>query len=247
MQLIRFFAIIYLLIGTLCLNGTIHQDKPENPNLKSDELTSIQPHHIYKNIIFDMGGVLISFNPKTIVESLFSGNQDIISKLSMVHHLTEWRELDRRALPTGDLLKSLALRVDLPLSIIEQFYQAVVFNCSTLLEDGISLLKELKSKGYRIFLLSNMGPEVYENVVVKNGFLELCDGGVFSFQTKSVKPEPEIYKSLLETYQLKAEECLFIDDIEGNIKVANELGIDGIVYKNSQDTRIQLHEKGILA
>lgn len=217
--------------------------KQNNGNLKA---VFYQTHHCYKNIIFDMGGVLISFNPKEVVESLFGDNQDIISKLSTVHNLPEWRELDRRTQPTEDLLKSLAQRLDLPLSVIEKFYQAILYNNHTLLKDGISLLKELKAKGYRIFLLSNMGPETYENVVIKNGFMELCDGGVFSFQTKSVKPESNIYQTLLTTYQLKAEECLFIDDIETNITAANELGIDGIVYSSHQNAQLQLQEKGVL-
>ena len=88
----------------------------------------------------------------------------------------------------------------------------------------LDLIKELKSKGYNVYLLSNINSYTTENVA-RSGLFELVDGYILSYQVHQVKPYEGIYKTLLEKYNLTANECLFIDDNPNNIVTGNKLGI----------------------
>ena len=86
------------------------------------------------------------------------------------------------------------------------------------------MIKSLKDKNYKIFLLSNINPYTHESIK-KSGIFEIIDGYVFSYQEHKVKPYISIYKTLLERYSLIPSESVFIDDNIENIRTGNSLGI----------------------
>lgn len=95
-------------------------------------------------------------------------------------------------------------------------------------------IKSLKAQGYNVYLLSNYGKTAFEAARDYNrlSFLPLVDGGVISYEVQKVKPEPGIYTALLEKYNLKAQECIFLDDRADNIAAAEALGFHGITVDN---------------
>jgi len=115
----------------------------------------------------------------------------------------------------------------------------------TPLQEGLNILYAVKQKGYKTYILSNMGEGSHKQIMHFD-FLKEFDGSIFSYQVKLCKPEPEIYLKLLETYNLKPNECLFIDDFEPNIKGAHNVGIDGILCSNHDFVLGEMHRLNIL-
>ncbi len=86
----------------------------------------------------------------------------------------------------------------------------------------------LKDKGYRIYLLSNYSRELFEAHTKGVCFMDYLDGRIVSYEVHCIKPQPEIYKCLLDKYGLKADECIFFDDREENVKGAEDMGINAV-------------------
>jgi len=108
------------------------------------------------------------------------------------------------------------------------------------IQEMIELFHEVKAKGCKAFILSNMPQEMYQELSAAHEFLSQADGHVISYEAKAVKPMPQIYRILLERYALKPEECLFIDDLEDNILAAKRCGISGIVCRSPQQVRKEM-------
>ncbi len=98
----------------------------------------------------------------------------------------------------------------------------------------------LKTAGYKLYCITNFTPAGYEQCYESISFIERFDGCVFSFREGIVKPDPEIYKTLLRRYNLIAEECVFIDDTEENVLSAQKLGMEGIVFTGYEDAAARL-------
>ncbi len=106
----------------------------------------------------------------------------------------------------------------------------------TIKSDTVEFLKELKKQGFKIYILSNLSEDTYKFVSQFN-FFNFVDGGIYSYELHICKPDKEIYKKLLEKYNLEAKETIFIDDIFDNIKSANELGINAIQFTTLDEVR----------
>jgi len=109
-----------------------------------------------------------------------------------------------------------------------------------LMPETLPLMDELRAQGYPLFCLSNMPVEHYQHLTKIYDFWDKFAGIVISGQAKMVKPEPEIYQYLLNTYQLEPSTCIFIDDSPPNIEAAQSLGINGIVFTDVQSCRQEL-------
>ena len=95
------------------------------------------------------------------------------------------------------------------------------------------LIRWFRDRGYRIYYLSNYSEGLYEMTKDRLSFIETFDGGVFSWQEKCIKPDPQIYRILLDRYQIDPARALFFDDIEENAAAACREGIHGIVFTPS--------------
>lgn len=180
---------------------------------------------MYKNIIFDLGGVMVDFDPKTYLVDRFC-NAEVEEQVSqLTFESEEWKLLD-----AGLITRSEAnLRM---LARAKEYGRA--FEVQGVLDDWMHILRprrrmqelvrKLKSRGYCVYYLSNI-PEDVLALLMERDFKGLFDGGVASCEVKINKPDPRIYQALLDKYQLKADECIFIDDRADNIKAASLLGL----------------------
>ena len=180
---------------------------------------------MYKNIIFDLGGVMVDFDPKTYLVDRFC-NAEVEEQVSqLTFESEEWKLLD-----AGLITRSEAnLRM---LARAKEYGRA--FEVQGVLDDWMHILRprrrmqtlveQLKQHGYCVYYLSNI-PEDVLALLMERDFKGLFDGGVASCEVKINKPDPRIYRALLDKYQLKADECIFIDDRADNIKAASLLGL----------------------
>ena len=194
---------------------------------------------MYKNIIFDLGGVMVDFDPKTYLVDRFC-NAEVEEQVSqLTFESEEWKLLD-----AGLITRSEAnLRM---LARAKEYGRA--FEVQGVLDDWMHILRprrrmqelvrKLKSRGYCVYYLSNIPEDVLE-LLTARGVLDQFDGGVASCEVHINKPDARIYQALLDKYSLKADECVFIDDNLANVQAAFALGFAGIQMKDSVGTLVR--------
>ena len=194
-----------------------------------------------QNIIFDLGGVLIEWNPLDVI-SRFSPDPDVQSILMQgIFEHPDWAEKDRGGFTEAEGIHRSAHRTGFSVEKITSLMVAIR-DSLTLMADTLPLIDEFRSQGYPIYCLSNMPVEHYQHLKQLYDFWDRFDGIVISGMVKMVKPEPEIYQYLLSKYQLEPSTCVFIDDSPKNIEVARSLGINGIIFTNVHSCRLELRE-----
>ena len=196
-----------------------------------------------RNLIMDMGNVLIRFDPEEILTRIgITEEADRQLMLREIFHAPEWAQMDWGNLTEADT--EAAVRARIPERLHEAAHRAI-FGWDQVMDPipGMAgLVQDCKRAGLRIYLLSNASfrqPEYWPHIPGS----ELFDGTVISAFEHCVKPSPEIYRRLLERFQLKPEECLFVDDMEVNVAGAAAVGMQ--TFRFDGDTillrrRIQL-------
>lgn len=200
---------------------------------------------MYKNIIFDIGNVLLSFEPKEYMKTKIKIREENIEKLFNEIFLSEeWLMLDR-----GTIEEPMAIEriIERNAELSEDIKTVFKDWCSILvpIPKTVELLKSLKSKGYNIYYLSNFHDLAFKDVTNKNEFFNLFDGGVVSYEEKLLKPEEEIYKRLIERYNLIPEETIFVDDTKVNVEAAKKLGIRAFVFESPEKFEEDLRKLNI--
>jgi len=181
-----------------------------------------------KNIIFDLGNVLISFRPSEYFDKNNYPENFKARILSDIFDSKEWQMLDKGEITTHEVIEAIALKSSLKREEIAHIFKLrkeLLFP----IDQNVRLLPELRKQGFRLYFLSNFPLDLFEEVKTGYYFFKHFDGGVISAQAKFTKPHSRIYEILLEKYSLMPEECLFIDDIEINVKAAEAVGMKGLV------------------
>ncbi len=195
-------------------------------------------------IIFDIGNVLASFRWKDLFHELgFTGEAFERIAAATVLHPTMWNEFDRSFMSDEEIIARCIERAP----EYEKEIRLLFSKTELLVEEyaySREWVQELKERGFRVYLLSNYGKTSFEAARDKGrlSFLPLVDGGVISYEVKIVKPEPGIYEALLQKYNLKAEECVFLDDRQDNIAAAEKLGFHGIIVESYGQAAAELNQ-----
>lgn len=197
-----------------------------------------------KNLVFDIGGVLVDWNPRYYFESYFGGDKEKMEYfLKNVCGANMCKILD-----FGTPLEEAEALVSGQFPEWSKEIHEYVVHWEEPISGEIAgmreLLQELKSQGYRLFALTNWSDIIFSKVRKKYGIFSLFEDIVVSGAEHLLKPEPEIYHCLLSRDGLKAEECAFIDDRAENVEGAKAVGMKGIVFEGPEKLREAL-SKGI--
>ena len=191
-----------------------------------------------KNIIFDFGGVLVDWNPRYLYKDHFQNENEMEHFLKNIC-TEEWNiEQDGgRTLSEGTIL----LQKKFPEfhSIIQLFYDKWEVMLKGDIAETVALLYKLKTK-YKIYGLTNWSAETISVAYKRFPFFKEFDGIVVSGEEKMIKPNPQIYHLLLDRYNLKAENTIFIDDNIHNIKAAEKIGLYAIYFENPSQLETRL-------
>ena len=183
-----------------------------------------------RNIVFDIGKVLLGFPAMDYLISLFGGEK-AVRIADAVFGTGYWHELDRAVLSEEEILELFySAAPDLKAEIREAYDR--IGECVTKREWPAGLIDSLKEKGYGVYFLSNMSEHVKASNPAAFDFVTRMDGGIWSCDVKAIKPGTDIYKCLFEKYGLVPEECLFIDDHWENVAVGKKFGMKGIVFRD---------------
>jgi putative hydrolase of the HAD superfamily len=194
-----------------------------------------------KNIVFDLGNVLISFRPSEFFNKKNYPENIKTKILSDIFGSKEWGMLDNGEISTPEAINAIALKSSLKKEEI-----AHIFNLRTELmfplDQNVRLLPELKKQGFRLYFLSNFPMDIFEEIKTGYYFFKYFDGGVISAEAKFSKPDSRIYEILLEKNSLIPGECLYIDDLEINVKAAKAAGMKGLVTFGSQEISKEIED-----
>jgi len=193
-----------------------------------------------KNIVFDLGRVLIKFEPKEYTEKNVpeEKREDFYNG---IFGSDEWQMLDRGTLSYEDAKKIFKERVSGVDKEIDRLFDADLFEILQPIEENVKLLPELKEK-YNLYILSNFHQPAFEHIFKKYDFFRLFDGHTVSCYYYLLKPEKEIYDTLIEKFNLIPEETVFIDDTKVNIEACEKEGIRGIHLPDYTELEQKLEE-----
>ena len=188
------------------------------------------------DIILDMGNVLLEWNKDKILRSVVKTEKDYMILDKAIFQSGLWERLDLGTLTREELVLKVVSMIG---SIYQEKVQEVVWNWPSYIEiytEVFPLLVRLKEKGHRIFVLSNTSPVFYELLEEQLSPLnEILDGFVLSCDIKAIKPDPKMFEEILHKYQLDPANCIFLDDVKDNTKMAESLGIKAYQVKHRSD------------
>ena len=192
-----------------------------------------------RNIVFDIGNVLAGFTWEKFYHS-FGYSEEIFEKLADATVRNPfWNEMDRGKLSDEELLERF-IEND---PSVEKEIRKVFQNVEGMIQRydyALPWIRELKDKGYHVYVISNFAHKAHKDCIKALDFLNETDGGILSYQVNLIKPAPEIYQLLCSRYGLKAEECVFIDDLWKNVEAAKKEGMKGLVFENLDQAKKEL-------
>lgn len=197
-----------------------------------------------KNIIFDVGKVLVDFNWEEYLHSFGFPAEEEEAIADAVFRSQTWNERDRGLYPEETYVQAfvdaLPQYAEDVRRVMEKTYRTIRVR-----DYAYTWTKYLKSQGYNLYILSNFCEYLLGYVRKDMDFLENMDGIIFSCEVRQLKPERDIYETILSRYQLVPEESVFLDDREDNCRAAEELGIHTICFESMKQAAAELEKLGV--
>lgn len=192
-----------------------------------------------RNIIFDVGKVLVSYDPDAYMDRLGfdSERKERMNAVMFEHQL--WLDADQGLKSPEEFLQAFTENAPELAETIRRVHESVGETIE-LFDYAIDWIQELKDRGYHVYILSNYSENMFRQTEHKLKFLPYVDGAVFSYTIKQIKPDAAIYRYLCEKYDLKPEESVFIDDRPENVTGAETVGIRGICFEDYTQAKGEL-------
>jgi putative hydrolase of the HAD superfamily len=200
---------------------------------------------VVMNIVFDLGGVVVTWEPEVIIAKVFADPVvQAVVRSEIIGH-ADWLALDRGTLPRQDAIVRAAQRTGLSVADVAALLRQVP-PALVAIPETVELLYRLKAQGHTLFCLSNMHVASIEHLEQAYTFWEVFAGAVISCRLHLCKPEPAIYAYLLETYGLNGANTVFVDDTDVNLTAAAQFGMHTIKFETPAQCARQLQALGCL-
>lgn len=197
-----------------------------------------------KNIILDVGKVLVEWDTEYAFREMGLDGEIGRAVAAATVASPDWNELDRSLLTDEEILAKFIANAPEYEKEIRMVWDNIALPIWQY-DYARPWILAMKRNGYRVYILSNYSRYTYEHTGEALSFLEDVDGALFSFQVKQIKPEPDIYRSLLAKYSLIPQECIFLDDRRENVEAAEAQGIAGIRFTGYEEALLELKRRGV--
>ena len=193
-----------------------------------------------RNVIMDLGGVMLEWNPDQLL-SPFQPEPRLRRQLRAQVFGPDWRLFDRGQLSETELIERLERTSGLTRS---NAVEIVAGARDSLREkpETVRIVRTLHQRGFDLYCLSNMPGPFYEDLRRRHTFWDVFRGVVISGEIQLLKPEPEIYMHLLERFGLRAQESVFVDDVQANVDGAKSVGLHAIRFRDATQCQQELDE-----
>ena len=197
------------------------------------------------NIVFDLGGVVVTWQPELIIAAAFPEPRSQALVREEIFGHADWIGLDRGTLPWQNAVVRAAQRTGLPEAEVGRLLRQVPLALVPI-PQTVDLLYRLKAQGHALFCLSNMHVASIEHLEKSYTFWHLFTGTVISCRLQLCKPEPAIYAYLLAQFGLKPDDTVFIDDMPINLTAAAQFGIATIRFESPEQCTRELRGMGCI-
>jgi 2-haloacid dehalogenase len=197
-------------------------------------------------IVFDLGGVLIDWDPRHLYRKLFDQEAAMERFLDQVCH-GAWNLEQDRGRSFADAIEEAVLRHPDQRAMIEAYHLRWEEMLAGAIEDTVAILEELRGAGCELHALTNWSAETFPHARARFAFLDHFATILVSGEERLIKPDPRIFALLLERIGHPAQACVFIDDNAHNIAAAAALGLDAIRFEDPPQLRLELVRRGLLA
>lgn len=196
-------------------------------------------------VVFDIGGVLIDWNPRHLYRKIFSNAQEMEEFLSRVC-TPQWNILQDAGRPIAEAVAEQTALFPDQEDPIAAFYGRWEEMLNGALDGTVKILHALKDKGTPLYALTNWSAETFPKALDIFSFLHVFEDIVVSGREKMIKPDPAIYRRLLERNSLRAENCLFIDDSPKNVEGARAVGMRAVHFQSPEKLHRDLEDLNLL-
>lgn len=205
----------------------------------------MQPMEAHLNVVFDLGGVVLTWDPTAIVASVFDDVGDRQLALDGVFGNPDWHELDRGTLTRPEAIERAARRTGITVAKLGSLFEAVP-RALVPMPDSVQLVTAVRAAGNPLFVLSNLHRASLARIEADYDVFALFDGRVVSCEVGACKPEAAIYIELLDRFDLDPSDTVFIDDMQANLDAAASFGIRTIRFESTQSCRADLRAFGCI-
>jgi 2-haloacid dehalogenase len=196
--------------------------------------------------VFDIGNVLIDWDPRYLYQKLIPGGKDRIDQFLQEIHFTEWNTHQDRGRSFAEGVSLLCAQYPQYAELIRAYDERYEESIAGAITGTVEILRQLKRNSHRLFGLSNWPAEKFALVRPQYAFFDLFEQIIISGEVGMAKPEPGIFSLTLERIKLPAMKCIFIDDSARNIAVAIEFGFNTIQFTSPIQLATELRERGLL-
>ena len=202
--------------------------------------------YMIDTIIFDMGNVLIDFRWRALYHEMgLTGERfERMAQATVLNPV--WNEFDRGNWSDDQMLEAFIENAPELEDVMRDMMSERFTGLLKKFDYTDEWLDGLKSAGYRIYILSNFSRKGFTECAKELDYVSKADGAVISYTVGMIKPEPQIYRYLLDTYDIRPERAVFIDDSEVNIRAAEEFGINTILFTDKRSADEELKKLGVI-
>lgn len=197
-------------------------------------------------VVFDLGGVLIDWNPRYLYRKLFPGDEAGMEAFLAEVTTAEWNVQQDAGRPWDEAIEALADEHPEKRELISAYWLRWGEMLGGAIEPTVQILEELRGTGVRLFALTNWSAETFPIARPRFPFLEWFEGIVVSGEVRAAKPDERIFRHLVERFGLEPASTVFIDDSEANVQAAAALGFRTLRYEHPAQLRARLVELGLL-
>ena len=199
-----------------------------------------------KAIIFDFGGVVINWDPRRVFRKFFPEGEQAMENFMREIGFSEWNLRQDEGYPFEQAVHDLSAQFPQYAHIIRAYDVDWEESITGIIPETVELLRRLKEAGYRLYGLTNWNHAKFSLVRNKYEFFSLFEEIIVSGEVKLIKPDPAIYRLLMERIHLRPRDCLMIDDSAGNVTASQNIGFRTIHYTSPDQLEAELHRLDLL-
>lgn len=197
-------------------------------------------------VVFDLGGVLIDWDPRYLFRQLLPDDAAVERFLAEVC-TAEWNAAQDAGRPWEEAVAEASARFPDQAEYIAAYHERWWETIAGQIDGTVEVLADLRDRGTALFALTNWSAEKFDLTFPRFEWLSWFDGFVVSGRERVVKPDPRLYRVLLDRYRLEPARTIYVDDVVVNVETARQLGMVGLHYTEPDRLRTDLSELGLLA